>query len=219
MTLAVLAERLVKPVYNRAVRPYLPRRVGISGGVAVRRYRYLDRGHCTETAKAALIDAASTYTRPGDAVGVIGGDWCLSAAVHARRVMPDGSVTVYDPSPQSMNRCRDTLDLNAVGDVVELVEAAVGPPKRLDAYGASDEAPRINPADLPEFDVLELDCEGAEVVILGELRYQPRVLIVEYHPPFGAARPVVRSLLEDLGYHEVIDLETCDSAMPAVVAM
>jgi hypothetical protein len=56
------------------------------------------------------------------------------------------------------------------------------------------------PCQLPACDVLELDCEGAEVEILRGMIIQPRVILVETHGLFGAPTDLVASLLETRGY-------------------
>jgi hypothetical protein len=58
----------------------------------------------------------------------------------------------------------------------------------------------LAPSELPPCNVLELDCEGAEVEILRELTIQPRVILVETHGLFGAPTDLVASLLKKRGY-------------------
>ena len=53
---------------------------------------------------------------------------------------------------------------------------------------------------LPPCDVLELDCEGAEVDILQKMIIQPRGILVETHGLFGAPTVLVASLLQKRGY-------------------
>jgi hypothetical protein len=45
----------------------------------------------------------------------------------------------------------------------------------------SDMGAVLPPSELPPCNVLELDCEGAEVEILREMNIQPRVILVETH--------------------------------------
>ena len=55
-------------------------------------------------------------------------------------------------------------------------------------------------SQLPPCNVLELDCQGAEVEILRELVIQPRVILVETHELYGAPTDLVASLLKRRGY-------------------
>ena len=61
------------------------------------------------------------------------------------------------------------------------------------------------PAEIPDCDVLEMDCEGAETSILSEMSIRPRVILVETHGCLGAPTSDVRDLLITIGY-EVEDL-------------
>ena len=58
----------------------------------------------------------------------------------------------------------------------------------------------VSAADMPDVDVLELDCEGVELDILRNMGQRPRVLIVEAHPQFGVDLADVRSLMTENGY-------------------
>ena len=71
----------------------------------------------------------------------------------------------------------------------------------ISVYGAPEDlSPRVvTPADLPECDVLALDCEGAEIVILRNLKFRPRAIAVESHGIYGAPSKMVRELLEQAG--------------------
>jgi hypothetical protein len=64
----------------------------------------------------------------------------------------------------------------------------------------SDLGPIVSPSQLPQCNVLQMDCEGAEVEILREMIIQPRVILVETHGVFGAPTDLVASLLEKRGY-------------------
>jgi hypothetical protein len=60
--------------------------------------------------------------------------------------------------------------------------------------------PVLPASQLPSCDVLQLDCEGAEVGILREMTIQPRVILVETHGVFGAPTNLAASVLEKRGY-------------------
>jgi hypothetical protein len=73
--------------------------------------------------------------------------------------------------------------------------------KSIAVYGGLNDIGAVLPASqLPLCNVLQLDCEGAEVQILRELTTQPRVILVETHGLFGAPTKLVASLLEKRGY-------------------
>ena len=58
----------------------------------------------------------------------------------------------------------------------------------------------VAPEALPPCDVLELDCEGAEVEILSTMTIRPRVILTETHGLYGAPTPRVVELLGKIGY-------------------
>jgi hypothetical protein len=62
--------------------------------------------------------------------------------------------------------------------------------------------PLIHPKDLPECDVMEFDCNSAELTIIRDMKIRPRALIIELEAPFykelfeGKEHP--RNLLKEL---------------------
>lgn len=148
-----------------------------------------------------VIDAFRRRVRRGDDVVVVGGGWGTTAVVAARMTHFEGQVTVYEPSSTMRGVLERTLRVNRVADLVSVERAAVGPvsdsSERI--FGESDGA-TVAPADLPACDVMDLDCEGAELAVLRKMTCRPRVLAVEAHPHLGCPRDEVESLLRDRGY-------------------
>jgi hypothetical protein len=71
--------------------------------------------------------------------------------------------------------------------------------KAISVYGVG--LGSIVPANkLPECDVLELDCEGAELDILRSMTISPRVILVETHGLYGSSSQEVDRQLTSLGY-------------------
>ena len=91
--------------------------------------------------------------------------------------------------------------------------AVVG--EAISVHGEQDDRSKliVPPAELPECDVLELDCEGSEIGILRNMTIRPRAIAVETHGLYGAPTTMVKELLENLGYavHE------CGIAEPRVL--
>ena len=82
---------------------------------------------------------------------------------------------------------------------ISVNHAVVG--KAIGVYdSAGNVGPIMPPYQLPPCDVLQLDCEGAEVEILRMMIIHPRVALVETHGMFGAPTDLVASLLEKRGY-------------------
>lgn len=151
--------------------------------------------------EGTVISAFRPRVRRGDDVVVVGGGWGTTAIVAARMTHFEGDVVVYEPSSEMVEPLRRAVAVNRVDDVVTVEHAAVGEvcdsSQRI--FGAAD-GDRLEPAELPACDVLDLDCEGAELAVLEGLDVRPRLLTVEAHPHLGCSREAVEDQLEELGY-------------------
>ena len=92
----------------------------------------------------------------------------------------------------------DTITLNKVEDRVSVKHVIVEKPIHL--MGFVGEAPTILAKDFPAYDVLVMDCEGAELPILQNLTIKPRLIIVETHPMFDSPEEKIIELLKNLNY-------------------
>jgi hypothetical protein len=114
------------------------------------------------------------------------------------RTGPSGTVHCFEGSKHYVRRTQQTAALNKLTNV-SIHHAVIA--KSICVYGSgSDLGAVLPPSQLPPCDVLQLDCEGAEVEILWELTIQPRVILVETHGVLGAPTDLVASLLEKRGY-------------------
>ncbi|WP_323191856.1 hypothetical protein [Halostella sp. PRR32] len=188
--------------YNRAVRPHLPYKVGVFNGVASRRIRLLDLTDTFPDYEAAVVDATRERVGPGDEVVVVGGGYGVTSVAAARAAGPDGHVTTYEPARNRFEIARHTASLNEVEDRVSVRRKLVGPGVKIDGEG--DRTDRVSPSALPDCDVLELDCEGAEAAIIESMTARPRSVVVETHGCFGTPESDTREALAERGY-EVID--------------
>lgn len=154
--------------------------------------------------EGGLVTAHRMHTEPGDDVVIVGGGYGITTVAATRH---GRSVTVYEASGERHAAIRQTLGLNDVADGRVAVERAIvgelAPAEAREKGLATSAAPTVSPASLPACDVLELDCEGAELSILRELDRSslPRVLAVEVHPiKLDGDAPAVAPTLRDLGY-------------------
>lgn len=74
-----------------------------------------------------------------------------------------------------------------------------------------DASEQMSPAELPECDVLELDCEGAQIPILDGMTIEPLVVVVESHGMLGSSTDEVATALRSRGY-EVLSREPAERA-------
>jgi hypothetical protein len=148
-----------------------------------------------------LIDSIRKHAGVGDDVIVIGGGRGGTTVAAARQVGENGSVTTYEAAEEKVNICKETIYLNNVEHICDIRASIVG--KSENISGDPVDVSIVPTEDLSECDILEMDCEGAELLILEELDIRPRVLIVETH---GATDPLdneVAELLNNMDYEIV----------------
>lgn len=197
---------------RRSYAKYIRSRTSISderveyNDITVLPYRYTDRyfplalppnqgGHeYPEAYEQSLIDALRRSVAPGDDVTIIGGGLGVTSVIASQEAGTGGSVTVYEGSGTMLPHLRATLKLNETPAEVKVIHGIVGSANQLDGHAMG--ASIIGAGSLDECDVLEMDCEGAEVDILGTLSSKPERIIVETH----GNKDSVINLLESLNY-------------------
>ncbi|MCQ1539525.1 FkbM family methyltransferase [Methanocalculus taiwanensis] len=147
-----------------------------------------------------IITAHMQLTQSGDRVVIVGGGDGRTAIAAARRVGCEGSVFIFEGGDRSYTRIARLLDAKGLSSTCCVKHAVVGP--LIDVYGGDCEgALQLSPTDLPDCDILELDCEGSEIEILRRLCIRPRVIIVEIHPFHFPEDPGwIMYRLTELGY-------------------
>ena len=206
-----LSRNIVAYAYRRGVRPWLPSTgyVHYAGIPTAYDHKWGDDSvpslwlpHYAMDApdyESTLISGLKEHVRFGDRVVVVGGGVGVTATVAALQVGPSGSVRCFEAAIESVEKVRRTAALNGVAEWLTVDHAVVGRP--ISIYGTQPSREVLAPIELPECDVLELDCEGAEVDILQTMSIHPRVILVETHGHYGAPTALVSSLLEERGYH------------------
>ena len=191
-------QNLIQTAYNKTIRLFLPKKVAVFNGVAYPGVKLLDNQVCFPDYEGALIAGIRQHATPGDDIIIIGGGRGISTVAAARTVEPSGSVTVFEGSRDYLNVIHDTLDLNDITDGVTIRNAIVGEDRGV--WGDTAGVDIVPPRDLPDCDVLVMDCEGAEQIILPELPITPKTLIVESHGHLDSPTDDVREKVENLGY-------------------
>lgn len=152
-----------------------------------------------------LVDAIQECVSKNDNVVIIGGGYGVTTVVAARNT--EASVTAYEAIDYRTSVIRKTAAINNVADQCTVVNAIIGPAINpgggLPSEGTTDPASQVDIKGIPSCEVLELDCEGAELEILDNLAIRPRHIIVETHRHRGAPEDEVRSRLSDLGYNVI----------------
>lgn len=195
--------------YRRKARKHLPETSHITHNdvLIARRRRLFDaflpedfhRSADDPDMEGGVVSAHESSTHSGDDVIIVGGGSGVTAVRAARIVGPGGSVRVFEGAEENVERIRQAFELNGVADRSTVERAVVGPSR--DVWGDTTSSPRVDPADLPACDVLELDCEGAELEVLRTLEFVPRVVIVELHPwLFDGDVGAVEERLSEMGH-------------------
>ncbi|WP_158855677.1 FkbM family methyltransferase [Halorhabdus sp. CUG00001] len=213
-----LYNNLLRHPYNDRIRRRLPRsdRQREYNQVTVRPYRKFDRivpigpppnrgGHkYPEKYEHALVKALRKWPEEGDSVVVVGGGIGVTSVVAARKVGESGHVTTFEGAKEMAEMTRETAQLNGVDDRVSVEHAIVG--SALELAGDAEDATQVPPEELSECDVLEMDCEGAELDILEDIATSPRKIIVETHDNTEAVRS---TLVDTLGF-EIVSEELAE---------
>jgi hypothetical protein len=192
---------VVQTTYNRFVRPHLPYKLSTHNGVPARGAKLFDVTDRFPEYEAAIIDGLRERVCDGDDVVIVGGGFGVSSVVAARHAGASGSVTTYEAGADQYDLVTEALDINDVDERVTVEHAIVG--AAVSTYTPPEDARVVDPANVPDCDVLEMDCEGAELGILRDLAVRPRVLIVETHANLGSPEGDVRAELDRLGYDVV----------------
>ena len=159
------------------------------------------------TYESSIVDALRTHVSQGDVVVVVGGGWGVSSVVAAEEAGESGEVIVYEGAVRQVRRTTETVAHNGVADRARIEHAIVGP--KVELNGSEGDAGRIHTDELPDCDVLVLDCEGAERAILREMEVAPSVVIVETHGLFDSPTADIEELLTDRGY-EITSRDVAD---------
>jgi hypothetical protein len=153
-----------------------------------------------EDYERTLIDVLRSHVRLGDKVVIVGGGEGVTAVVAAMAVGDSGSVVCIEGSSWSVAKVKATAARNKMSNRLKVEHAVVG--EAIAVYGVPDQHATlvVSPEELPECDILELDCEGAERLILPNLVIRPRVIAVETHGLYGSPTRMVKEILEKLDY-------------------
>ncbi|MCU7525734.1 MAG: FkbM family methyltransferase [Ignavibacteria bacterium] len=141
------------------------------------------------------IAALRRFVSQGDRVTIVGGGYGITGIVAMEK---GGQVTLIEASKERAKDILKTWEKYKLKGTV--IHGYVGSP--VNVWGEMEGADKIE--EIPDCDILELDCEGGEKEVLANLSIQPRVIIVESHGDLGSPTSLVKELLERKGY-EIIE--------------
>jgi len=198
---------LIRKIYDLALRRFLPGKISVLNGVPIiGQAKLFDRTIVDTNYKFPNVRALRNHVLEGDDVVIIGGGYGVTSVVAARCSGHKGSVYTFEASSERCDNLTTTMEINRLKERVKIINLVVG--EYLDGPDEKSSAGIIEPRNLPRCEVLELDCEGAEKLILDNITWKPRILIVETHPQLGAETSSIISRIQELGY--TIEYETPD---------
>ena len=148
--------------------------------------------------EVALVSSLKGHVRAGDTVVVVGGGLGVTACVAAQLAGPGGRMICFEGNSKGVQQTRRALELNGVAERAQVREAIVAVDAGVYAGEKSDVI--LPPQSLPDCDILQLDCEGAEIEIIRHMTITPRSVIVETHGFLGASTEQVTQALITRGY-------------------
>jgi threonine dehydrogenase-like Zn-dependent dehydrogenase len=190
-------------------------KIGVYNEIPVRNLRLLSKNDEYPQYESATCDFITTAAETGQTVVVIGSGLGVSTVKAANRVGSSGRVYSFEASKHRYEIASETVKINSVQDIVQLKHAIVGVAN--DVFkgdgGAQD---IIIDSYLEECDILEMDCEGAELDILRSMDARPRTVIVETHGNKNSSTTEVTNLLIEYGY-EIVDTKPENKQKDVVV--
>lgn len=218
---------LIQYYYDRYCRAYLPKQDPvIYNGVVVDFTRKADilpitprissiekptEGLNHPSYESAIGRQLRNQVTKGDTVVIVGGGFGVTAVIAARQVGNQGRVLVYEGGYQEVNFVRRTARYNHLHDRIEVHHSIVHAAKKLRSSG--DGANILRARDLPQCDVLELDCEGVESNIIQSMNINPQNIIVETHGNQGSPAEAVSKTLINEGY-KIMSSEIAEDSKP-----
>lgn len=193
-------------LYRRYIRPALPK-VGDykKNNIPVEDKKLLDdhlprQFHLRENKpfyEQALVDLHNRVTKQGDDVVIIAGGYGVTTFYADQTVGKSGSVTVYEGSNRNIEFLKDISTSSDLYGEINIHHAVVGEDISVSGQATTTV---ISPDEIPSCDVLELDCEGAEFLILSNLDIRPREIYIELHPHINDKSHQVIGELKKMGY-------------------
>lgn len=204
-----LAKRTPPALYRRKVRPLLPDSGrNLRNGVPAEQQKKLFDDYLPynwhgindrPNYENALVNLHQVVTKPGDNVIIIAGGYGISTYYAAKSVGEKGQVIVFEGSTERFEYLKEFTHRIGISDIVDVNEAIVGEDIKVYDNNVTDN--RHSPEELPPCDVLELDCEGAEMGILSNMNARPRDIFVEVHPHLEPETKYVPKKLDEMSYN------------------
>ncbi|WP_169051867.1 SAM-dependent methyltransferase [Halorhabdus amylolytica] len=187
-------------MYDRLLRPHLPRKIGVFNGVAVRHPKLLDATDENWAHKPGMVEGIARVVDPCDTVVEIGSGMGVLTVRAARETTRHGRVYGFEAGKDRVSWARETVELNDVDEWTSVTHGLVEGGDMV--WGKMGEPKRLSVEELPDHDVLITDCDGGERPILNGLTPDtvPDAVVIESHGMHGVPTEWVRDRLAALGF-------------------
>ena len=139
-----------------------------------------------------------SITESGSEVVIIGGGYGISTYYACQSVGENGHVTVYEASNNRVDIIDKMSKKMNIYDRCKIIHGIVGDDGNVYENDSSYEEVEIN--EIGPCDVLELDCEGAELSILEKIDIKPNEILCEVHGQYLDNPEEIVLILEELEY-------------------
>jgi len=156
--------------------------------------------HDDELYESKLCSAIEEAVKPDNHVVIVGGGYGVTALHAACQAGTTGKVTVFEGSKKRFKKLVRSFEINGFDSRINPVNAFVGAASGITGTPVEN---CVSPTELPNCDVLELDCEGTELELLNNLSINPRTVLVETHGLAGSSTDDCKVSLEKAGYRVV----------------
>lgn len=214
-----LLTKSTRYLYNRLIWPYLPKTGNYSrkNGVKVPiEKRFFDTFVPWQVPSTDNPDHEKAYVKmirklvtKGQKVVIIGGGWGVSTIIAAEQVGKSGQIITYEAAEKMYKRTEKSTELNNVNNISTTIHAIVSDDVRLEGNGQQNDADVIPGNEIPDCDVLMVDCDGAEFEILADVEIRPELIILEHHAVDDGKYVIeyqpseIKTRLESMGYEIV----------------
>lgn len=194
-----MATSYIRRGSNTFVRSHTLRKLAVFNGVAVRDIGLFDTTGTPPEYKDPFVSRIRSRVDSGDGIVIVSCRREVSSVAAAHRTRSERSVTTYNA--ERYESAVETITLDEITNIIDIKHAIVG--EVVDLANPPHGAAMLPPAELPDCDVLVLDCEGVEIGILKSIDQHPRVLIVETHTFLDSHEEDVRATPDDMDYEAV----------------
>lgn len=220
----IFSKRIVHPIYNQFIRPYLPRKYASLNNVETKAVRMFDRTREIPDYDEPICSMIRSHISKEMSVVILGEKWGVKTVHVARQIGEKGSISIFDGDSEHLELTKDAAEKNGIECSIDYNHTIVGTPMRTSVHkwagvrGGKTSANSVPVEALPECDALIINATGAELGLISELELVPEILIAKmYDPIVPGFEAAGKCLLDSRGY-SIIDRKEQDTGVAVITA-